>query len=171
MSQPRLLLVDPHTPRRRDFAAALANDFAVFAVGAIGEAAAQEPPDVAILALRQAGAHGLELGKDMKLKCPVTRVLVYGATETTRTVTRERVQAKWGVDAYLPFIPDSHDLLAATIGLARPLRPVVARAALPPVVEKVDDEPTWSDLLKKDLSTDVLRQVMTKPLFGRARGS
>ncbi len=163
------MLVDPHTPRRRDFAAALAHDFAVFAVGAIGEAAGQDPPEVAILALRQAGEHGLELGREMKRKHPAARVLVYGATETTRTVTRERVQSKWGVDAYLPFIPDGHDLLAATLGLARPLRPVVARP--PPVVEKVDDEPTWSDLLKKDLSTDVLRQVMTKPLFGRSRGS
>ena len=167
MTPPRLLLVDPQAPRRRELAAALANDFAVFGVGALAEAAAQEPPEIAVFALRQAGAHGLELGKAMKLAQPATRVLVYGSTETTRVIAREKVRAKWGIDAYLPFNPEGRDLLAAALNLARPARVAVARV---PVVESTEDEATWSDLLKKDLNADVLRAVMTKPLFGKARG-
>jgi hypothetical protein len=70
----------------------------------------QEVFDVYSIALRQATGHGLALGRDLKQKYPRSKVIVYGKPDGRGAPPRGKVEASWGVDQFIPFVPDASDV-------------------------------------------------------------
>ena len=163
-----VLLIDPVRARRQSFADALKVDVVVTAIGEAAEADAVPVVDVAVIALRQATGHGLELGRALKVKHPSATVVVYGKIEGATTAAK--IKERWGVDLHMPFVPQPADVaaLADTARLAQQ-RLVAAEAARnrppPPRFKSLD--PGWGELLREPVTTETIKTNLKKDVFSR----
>ncbi len=69
---------------------------------------------------------------------------------------------------HLPFVPEPQDLVAVAVSLRgrKPTRVLTREQAANNTEEDTSDEPTWTELFQSEISGSVIRQILTKPIFG-----
>jgi DNA-binding NtrC family response regulator len=158
-----IVLIDPNRSRRLAYEQLLTGDVVLHSL-ADPEAANMLAIDLAIIALRQTNGHGLSIGKDLKTRHPDATVVVYGKLEGATSAGK--VKERWGVDVHMPFVPEPTDIAAllATAKLAQQRRAAAAaeRGRPPP-----RSNPGWGELLREPVTSESLKAVLKKDLFGR----
>ena len=182
-----ILVVDPNPTRRRLYHDALQARFNAYGVAHTNDVPDGEKVDVYWISLRQSVGHGLELGRALKAKHPDALVVVYGRPDGEALPQRGKVERTWQIDVYVPYVPEGNDIVATVdkalklprLGAA--LTEVVAdpfsrtgptqRTAPYRTVGGNVPEPkgqvlTWSELLLAPITTNTLRQLLKKDIFG-----
>jgi DNA-binding NtrC family response regulator len=158
-----IVLIDPNRSRRLAYEQLLTGDVVLHSL-ADPEAANMLAIDLAIIALRQTNGHGLSIGKDLKTRHPDATVVVYGKLEGATSAGK--VKERWGVDVHMPFVPEPTDIAAllATAKLAQQRRAAAAAERGRPPTRS---NPGWGELLREPVTSESLKAVLKKDLFGR----
>lgn len=114
---PTTVLIDPNGPRRRAFCDALGSRAAITSVSDLGQVPAEQAIDIALISLRQHESHGLELAKKVRKKHAGATLVVYGRPDGHGKPDRAKIEERWGVDLYLPNIPEPTDFAAVVTSL------------------------------------------------------
>ncbi len=159
-----IVLIDPNRSRRLTYEQLLTGDVVLHSLADPEAAANVLAIDLAIIALRQTNGHGLSIGKELKTRHPDATVVVYGKLEGATSAGK--VKERWGVDVHMPFTPEPSDIAAllATTKLAQQ-RQIAAAAERARQANR--SNPRWGELLREPVTSESLKAVLKKDLFGR----
>jgi DNA-binding NarL/FixJ family response regulator len=194
------VLIDPNGARRRAFCDALGTRAAITSVGEFGSVPKEQEIDIALISLRQHEGHGLDLAKKVRKKFPGATLVVYGRPDGAGKADRAKIEERWGVDLYMPNVPDPSDFAAVVASLVLDRRrasngtgstkrtfmenwkirhaPALKEALtrqyhiLPEAAPRgTGEEPSWLELLNGPVNRGTIKALMTKDLFGAKSGS